>query len=141
MKVGVIIISFGVMICLPVNAQKIAEIENADWQEIPNTGIPSSLDFGDNVYVDINGIMKDKDVIIFDMVGSDASYGRIKINCLTNSWNELRSGIFLSESKISYQEYDENNNSLNPYENSYQEKIFRFVCNVANQLNQTQNEY
>ncbi|MGK7947067.1 MAG: hypothetical protein AB4058_21625, partial [Microcystaceae cyanobacterium] len=76
-----------------------------------------------NAYLDRNGLQVEEDTIIFDMVGSDGSYARIRVNCVTNSWRELRRGWFNSETEVQY--HNTNNDSAL---NSYRQKIFNAVC-------------
>jgi hypothetical protein len=106
-----------------INAQLVDTLKNPNWQEISDTGIPNSPEFGNNVYIDFSGLQIKKDIVIFDMVSSDGNYARIQVNCVTNSWRELRRGWFNSQTEVQY--YETGNDAAL---NSYRQKIFNAVC-------------
>ena len=108
----------------PGIGEKTAEIRNASWQEVPDT---ASMDeeYTDPAFIEINGIGRNGNLVIFDVVNPDASYGRVEGNCRTKQFRSLRLGIFLSSTKVSYLEQ---NNAAWIEASSYQRKLLSFAC-------------
>ena len=120
----ILLVGIDFLINAPLSHAQLADtIENPDWKEVPDTGIPNSPQFGNNVYIDRNGLKITGDIVIFDMVSSDGTYSRIQVNCATNSWRELRRGWFNSETRVQYHN-TENDSALN----AYRQKIFNAIC-------------
>jgi hypothetical protein len=107
--------------------EKTVEIRNASWQKVPDT-TSTEEGYTDSAFLDINGISRNGDLVIFDVVNSDASYGRVEGNCRTNQIRSLRMGNFLSDTQVSYIEQDsESLLEANPY----QIKLLKFACNAS----------
>ena len=113
----------------PEIADKTQEIRNAAWQEVTNT-TDTDEGYTDPAFIDINGISRNGDLIIFDVVNPDASYGRVEGNCKTNQFRSLRLGHFLSATKVSY--IEQNSLTLSS-PSSYQINILRFACRKFSQ--------
>lgn len=133
MKISIALLTATYLLTAPSTSpgieEKTAEIRNASWQEVPDTG---SLDEGytDPAFIDINGISRTGDLVIFDVINPDASYGRVEGNCKTNQFRSLRLGHFLSATKVFY--IEQNSLALSS-PNSYQVNILRFACNKFSQ--------
>lgn len=108
----------------PEIAEKTQEIKNAVWQEVTDTA-GTDEGYTDPAFIDINGISRTGDLIIFDVVNPDASYGRVEGNCKTNQFRSLRFGWFLSSTKVSY--IDQNNLAWSDA-SSYQRQLLNFAC-------------
>jgi hypothetical protein len=108
----------------PEVAEKTQEIRDAAWQEVMDTA-GTDEGYTDPAFIDINGISRNGDLIIFDVVNPDASYGRVEGNCKTNQFRSLRFGRFLSSTKISY---IEQNNVAWSDASSYQRQLLKFAC-------------
>lgn len=105
--------------------EKTAEMKNVSWQEVPDTA-SNDEGYTDPAFIDINGINRNGDLIIFEVVNPDASYGRVEGNCKTNQFRSLRLGHFLSSTKVSY---IEQNNLAWLEANPYQTNLLKFACN------------
>lgn len=111
----------------PKIGEKTIEITSASWQAVPNTE-GATEGYIDPAYIDINGIKKEENKVIFDVVNPDASYGRVEGNCSTNQIRSLRIGHFLTKTKVSYIEQS----SDSWYEaNPYQIKLLKFTCDYS----------
>jgi hypothetical protein len=112
----------------PVNDGKVEkeEIRNAVWRQIPGSGIPSSEEYKDNAMVDINGMSRNDDVIIFDVINPDWSYGRLEANCRINQIRALRMGDVEQDKQVSFITIN------HPWSTPsvYQEKLLNFACNI-----------
>lgn len=104
--------------------EKTAEIGNASWQKVPDTA-STDEGFTDPAFIDIKGISRNGNIVVFDVVNSDASYGRVEGNCQTNQIRSLRMGYFLSHTRVTYTE--QNNESWSGA-TSYQIKLLRLAC-------------
>jgi len=111
----------------PGIGEKTAEIRNVSWQEVPDTA-STDEEYADPAFIDINGIGRNGNLVIFDVVNPDASYGRVEGDCKTNQFRSLRLGIFLTSAKVSYVEP---NNTAWIQANLYQKKLLRFACNKS----------
>lgn len=107
--------------------EKTAEIENASWQAVPETS-GTSQEYSEPAYIDVNGISRTDDLVIFDVVNSDASYGRVEGNCLTFQLRSLRWGRFLTKIQVSY--IEQNSNGAFIAANPYQLKLLTYACNT-----------
>jgi hypothetical protein len=109
----------------PARAE-VSEIENPSWQEVPNTDTPGNNEQYDSpAYVDINGIIRDADIVIFDMIESNVNYVRVEANCRTRKFRTLRQGFFESSTRINYV------NQTSPWtqaESAYNRASLTFVC-------------
>jgi len=103
-----------------------AEIMNASWQEVPDTA-GTEPGYTDSAYININSISRKGNLVIFDVVNSDVSYARVEGNCRKNQFRPLRQGEFLSATRVSYQEHNENEPWAEA--NSYQIELISFACN------------
>jgi len=114
------------VLAAPCANAETAEIKNPSWQEVPGTAPTANTDpqFSGPAYIDINGIERDEDLVIFDIVNSDASYSRVEGNCKTNQFRPLRFGHFETQTTVIYQEYDESWKAAN----EYQGQLLRFAC-------------
>ncbi len=111
----------------PDRVEKTAEIKKASWQAVPDTLSPDE-GFNEPAFININGIIKKGDLVIFDVVNPDASYGRVEGNCQTNQFRSLRFGIFVSATQVSY---IEQNNEAWIDANPYQRKLLILACNSS----------
>ncbi|HEY9614775.1 hypothetical protein [Allocoleopsis sp.] len=107
--------------------EKTAEIKNVSWQKVPDTA-STEEGYTDPAFIDINGINRNKDLVIFDVVNPDASYGRVEGNCTTNLVRSLRLGSFLSSTKISY--IEQNNLALSQA-TPYQINLLKLACHAS----------
>lgn len=105
--------------------EKTVEIENASWQAVPETA-DTTQDHAEPAYIDVNGIIKNGDLVTFDVVNSDASYGRVEGNCLTFQLRSLRWGRFLTRVQVSYVEQSSNGAFMAA--NPYQLKLLTYAC-------------
>lgn len=108
--------------------EKTAEIENASWQAVPETA-ETTQDYSESAYIDVNGISKTGDVVIFDVVNSDASYGRVEGNCSTFQLRSLRWGRFLTKTEVTY--IEQNSNGVFTAANPYQLRLLNYACNSS----------
>ena len=111
----------------PERVEKTAEIKNASWQAVPDTVSPDE-GFNEPAFININSILRKGDVVIFDLVNPDASYGRVEGNCQTSQFRSLRFGIFVSPTQVSYAEQ---NNEAWSDANPYQKKLLILACNTS----------
>ncbi|MGY6530006.1 MAG: hypothetical protein ACXITR_08765 [Cyanobacterium sp.] len=102
---------------LPAKAE-VAEIRNPSWQLVPNSA-------GLEVYVNLNGLTRNANIITYDVVNADASYTRLQANCRTNRYRAIRQGDFQSATRVSFV-------SLNPGWSSPSKpldtSLINFVC-------------
>lgn len=117
-----------IMLTPSANAE-IAEISNASWQEVLDTTPTETTEseFNDPAYIDINSIVRNGNLIRFDLVNSDASYGRVEGNCRTNQIRSLRFGYFQSVTHVIYTEQEETWADAT----LYQRKLLRFACDAS----------
>ena len=108
----------------PEIAEKTQELTNVAWQEVTDIA-GTDEGYTDPAFIDINGISRTGNLIIFDVVNPDASYGRVEGNCKTNQFRSLRFGRFLSYTKVSY---IEQNNVAWSDTSSYQRQLLQFAC-------------
>ncbi|MEW5858883.1 MAG: hypothetical protein AB1861_16110 [Cyanobacteriota bacterium] len=135
MKVSLAFLTAISMIAVPSSSPKIgektAEITNASWQEVPDTA-STAEGYVDPAYININGISRNSDRVIFEVINPDVSYGRVEGNCSTNQIRSLRIGYFLSKTQVSY---IEQNSEFWNKANSYQINILKFACNNSEKNN------
>jgi hypothetical protein len=110
----------------PERVEKTAEIKNASWQAVPDTVSPDE-GFNEPAFININGILRKGDLVIFDVVNPDSSYGRVEGNCQTHQFRSLRFGIFVSSTQVSY---TEQNNEAWLDASPYQKKLLILACNT-----------
>lgn len=111
----------------PGVGEKTADINNASWQAVPDTA-GTQEGFTDPAFIDTNGISRNQDIVVFEVVNPDASYGRVEGNCKTEQIRSLRLGNFLSATQVSY--IEQNNQSWS-MANSYQIKLLKFACRTS----------
>jgi len=108
------------------------ELLNTSWAMVPGSYSSNETNgFQGSAHININGISRNKEFVIFDMLGIDADYGRIEGNCKKDWWRTIRSGTYNqvkgTNVRVSFLQRRENW-SANP--NHYQQTILSFVCNV-----------
>lgn len=115
-----------ITLSLPLPAKtEIAEIRDPSWQEVPDTFSGGQHD--DFAYVDTNGVIRNGDIVTYDMINPDASYNRVEANCRTNQFRAIRQGYFESPTRLSYVEKV---NAWITATQPYHQALLRFVCNL-----------
>jgi len=105
---------------------EIGEIKNASWQTVPNT---FDSENEDSDYLDVNGVTRQNNIVMFDLVTSNAAYERVQINCDSHKLRATRQGFFESKTRINYS--DEPSNSWINASGSYKQALLKFACNLA----------
>lgn len=114
-------------IAMPAKSE-MAEIKNPSWQEVPGTRADSNSQDSDPAFINVNGIVKNGNVLTYDLVNSDAAgYERVQTNCKTGQFRTIRFGDFKSSTRVSYQNIV---NSWQKPTSSYQRALLKFVCNL-----------
>ncbi|NER35464.1 MAG: hypothetical protein F6J93_15915 [Oscillatoria sp. SIO1A7] len=111
---------------LPAKAE-VAEIRDPSWQEVPGTFISSERQYADFAYVDTNGVIRNGDIVTYDVVNPDLSYSRAETNCRTNQFRATRQGYFESRTRVNYF------GGSGPWTTAtqpYHRALSRFVCNL-----------
>ncbi|AFZ46845.1 hypothetical protein Cyast_0873 [Cyanobacterium stanieri PCC 7202] len=106
---------------LTINASvkaEVAEIRNPSWQLVPNS-------IGAEVYVNTNGLIRNGNLVTYDIINDDASYTRLQANCTTNQYRSLRQGDFVSASRVSFVS---TNSPWNRASKSLDYSLINFVC-------------
>ncbi|HEY9666046.1 MAG TPA: hypothetical protein V6C91_04540 [Coleofasciculaceae cyanobacterium] len=107
--------------------EKTADIKNASWQVVPDTA-GTEEGYTDPAFIDINSISRNQDIVVFEVINPDVSYGRVEGNCKTEQIRSLRLGSFLSATQVSY--IEQNNQSWS-MANPYQIKLLKFACRTS----------
>lgn len=114
--------------CLSMPAKaELDEIRNPSWQEVPGT-TSSTQGYESSAYVDSNGIIRNGDMVTYDMVNPDASYNRVEANCRTNQFRATRHGYFESATRVSYT--SQLGSSWDSATEPYDQALLSFVCNL-----------
>jgi hypothetical protein len=117
---------------LPVSAQsnqsgEVAEIKNPSWQEVPDTRIYNENQEIEPIYINVNGITRNGNVLTYDLVNPNFGYERSQTNCKTGQSRGIRQGDFESSTRVSYQSIV---GSWQKPTSSYDRALLKFVCNL-----------
>ncbi len=115
----------------PITAEEIVEVDRFVWVAVPET--LSSSEIGnpdadlDLHYVNTNSIIRQGNLVIFEVVSPDASYSRLEGNCKNKNLHELSAGSFDAEGKLVYVDV-----SYYPWRkgNELEQKLLNFACNL-----------
>jgi hypothetical protein len=113
----------------PARAE-VTELPNASWIEVPGSRAPNLSDpeeqYDEPAFVDINGLTRKGDVVIFDLVESDASYRRLETDCRRNLYRLTRFGFFESTSRVNFS--TPVSTWVPADSDTYKKSIITFVC-------------
>jgi hypothetical protein len=96
-------------------------LTNPQWEAVPDTYSPA---LGDSAYMDMHGIVRTGDEVVFDVVNPDVSYGRLQGNCSTGELRGIRFGEFQSATQVVFDEISESLTS------PYQQTLLSYACSA-----------
>lgn len=119
------------LLATPVTAKEIVEVGRFVWVAVPGTLSSSEIGNPDAAldlhYVNTNSIIRQENLVIFEVVSPDASYSRLEGNCKNKNLHELYAGSFDAEGKLVHVDV-----SYYPWHkgNELEQKLLNFACNL-----------
>ena len=104
---------------------EVSTLKNPLWKEIPGTKSNLNPHYSDPASINLNSVIRDGDIITYDLVNTDSGYTRIETNCKSRQSRSIRQGFFESSSRVNF---ISKKDSWSLSEGSIQKKITLFVC-------------
>lgn len=105
------------------------EIKNPSWREIPGTKLEGDQNdqYDIPAFINVNGIIKNGNILTYDLVNPDSGYTQVQTNCKTRKFRAVRKGDFQSDTRVNYIK------QVDPWQkpsSPYHEALIKFVCNL-----------
>ena len=104
------------------------EIQSNSWREIPGTYAKYADGEKDIAFINGEKISRNREFVIFDMIGDGAKYNRVEGDCNKLRWRNMRSGFFDSKSQVSFVYEDED---WQTHLNEFQKSILNYACHAS----------
>jgi hypothetical protein len=117
---SILLVSAVLLIATPAQAETF-DLKNPDWKPVPKTEADGTS------YVEMNGIVKSRNKITYDVVNAEAAYSRVEMNCKAQQFRTIRMGYFTSRSRITYKTM--NDPWMKP-ETNYHKALAAFICTL-----------
>jgi hypothetical protein len=82
---------------------EIDTLNKPSWRKIPGSEIQNaSPEFSGLAAVNLNSIIRRKDIVTYDLAEVDGNYYRMQTNCKTYQSRDIRIGYFESSSRVNF---------------------------------------
>lgn len=120
-----------IVVVKPVVAKEIVEVNRKFvWVGVSGTLGSSELENPQSDlslhYINTNNVVRRNELVVFEVITSDARYLRIEGNCQTKIMHELYMGEFESENQLTYINVEYPWRKVNELE----QKLLKFACNI-----------
>lgn len=112
------------------------ELLKTSWRIVPGTYFyapDGSIDaqFSGSAYVETNGIIRNGEFVIFDMIYSEGGYGRIEGSCQNSWWRVMRQGSAEAKGDNTQVSFIARSWQWNEDPTQSQRTILNYVCGIS----------